>query len=278
MPSKLEATLATFRRQMAVARAVRWVGLIAFIMALAAVLAFDQADDRRMAVAVLAAVVVSWILLALRSIHLTREVQAGGALLSIGKLDDAEVWLHKGMRSFSVAVPAKLVAGELLAMLSLQRDAHHDVIAICRELLRHPLTRVRSVWVNTRLMLADSLLTLDRLPEAHEAILPIYSAAMPLETKMKLLPIQLRYELSSGQTSSSVNALAEKVRIAELLDSPHAALVHALLAEACRRQGMPTEQVFLTERARLYHDLDGLVTRFPVIAPVTGHAQTPTEG
>jgi hypothetical protein len=35
---------------------------------------------------------------------------------------------------------------------------------------------------------------------------------------------------------------------------------------------MPVLQAFLTERARLYHDLEDLAERYPVISPVVGSA------
>jgi len=89
---------------------------------------------------------------------------------------------------------------------------------------------------------------------------------------MKLLPIQLRYELAADYPAAAAQSLPEKLQIAELLDSPRAALVHALLAEACRRNHMPAQQAFLAERAWLYHDLDQLAPRYPVIALIAQKA------
>ena len=105
-------------------------------------------------------------------------------------------------------------------------------------------------------MLADSLLTLDREAEAYEAMRPMYDLPLSLADRMKMLPLQLRYESAGSPDGLAVESLAEKVRIAELLDSQQAALVHAMLAEACRRQSMSAQSDFLLRRARLYADLE----------------------
>ena len=266
--SLLQTTLATFRRQMVVLRVARLIAIGCFVAVGAGLFTLQSPTDKRLSFIALLALLVGWVIVILRSIRLTREIQTGSVLMAIGKLDDAEVWLRRAMTRFSLSTRAKLVAGELLATLFLRREAYKDVIAICRELLHYPLKRVHHVWVNTRLMLADSLLMLDRLAEAHDAIAGVYDVPLSLEARMKLLPIQLRYELAAGHAASSVSALPEKLKIAELMDSESAALVHALLAEACRRQAMPTQHAFLAERARLYHDLDKLTDRVPAIAPI----------
>jgi len=269
----LTTTLTTFRRQMAFLRITRLAAVVFFVAAIAGLSALDSPTDKRLSFIALIALLAGWVIVILRSIRHTREIQTGSVLMSIGKLDDAEVWLRRGMTRFSLSGRVKLVAGELLASLFLRRGAYREVVAICRELLHHPLKRVRHVWINARLMLADSLLMLDRLAEAHEALLGVYDVPLSLEARMKLLPIQLRYELAAGHTAFSVSALSEKLQIAELLDSENAALVHALLAEACRRQAMPAQHAFLAERARLYHDLDKLVDRIPAIAPIAAAAE-----
>jgi len=275
----LQTTLATFRRQMVTLRVVRLLVVVCFVALFASLSALESPIDKRLSFIALLTLLVGWVLVILRSIRLTREIQTGSVLMAIGKLDDAEVWLKRGMTCFSLSRRTKLMAGEVLASLFLRRGAHGEVIAICRELLRYPLKRLHHMWVNTRLMLADSLLMLDRLAEAYEAILGVYDVPLSLEARMKLLPIQLRYELAAGHAASSVSSLPEKLRIAELMDSEGAALVHALLAEACRRQAMPAQHAFLAERPRLYHHLDKLADRVPAITPIAAaETASPSHG
>jgi hypothetical protein len=122
-------------------------------------------------------------------------------------------------------------------------------------------------------MLAESLLSLDRVGEAYEAMRPVYDVPLTLADRMKLLPVQLWYELQAGQAIASVESLPEKVRIAELLDSQQAALVHAMLAGPCRQRAMPAESEFLLRRARLYADLEPIIQRYPVLAPIGSSPQ-----
>lgn len=227
-----------------------------------------QPDNKRLMFAIFIGTLVIWALTMINSARVARGLQTAGALLSIGQLDDAEVWLRRVLERFSLSARTKILACQQIASLLFRRDDHQNVVLVCTELLKQRLNRFQSVWVNTRLMMADSLLMLDRVPEAYEAIRPVYDVELSLADRMKLLPLQLRYELAANYTSAAVQGLPEKLRVAELLDSPRAALVHALLAEACRRSNMPDQQQFLAQRAWLYHDLDQLAERYPLIAPI----------
>lgn len=267
MAKDLTHVLGTFRRQMVLLRVLRFAAVVLLIGGVL-VLPQMEAMPTQAMLAILLGVLIAIGLLGIHSVRLAREVQAGGILASIGKLDDAEVWLRRGMTQFGLSGQAKIMAARLLASLLHKRGAYEEVVAVCRAVLRQPLKRLREVGVEMRLMLADSLLLLGRLGEAHEALMPVYGSPLSLEAQVRLLPIQLRYELAAGQAASAASALRGKVRIAALMESPMAALTHALLAEACRQQNMPAERDFLAERARLYHDLEPLVREYPVIAPI----------
>ena len=264
----LATLLRALRRQLTMIRVVRVAGLLLFAAAILWAAGRPEPANRHMLLFTAAAAMLAAIMLLFHSARLAQEVRTASVLLRTGQLDDAEAWLRRAIERFALSRQAKLLAGQQLASLFSRRDAHSQVVAICQELLRHPARRLRNVWINTRLLLADSLLMLDRVNEAYEALRPLYDSPLSLADRTRLLPIQLRYELASGHAASAVQALAEKVRIAELLDSPRAALVHALLAEACRRQAMPEQHGFLAERARLYHDLGPLAKRYTAIAPI----------
>lgn len=209
-----------------------------------------------------------WAAFLVRSVRLMREIQAGNMLVALGRMEDAEARLGRILGRFSFSERGQLMLLQQLAGLLFIRERFHDVVAICRELLRHRLGRARGLGFATRVMLADSLLQLNRVEEAYAAIRPVYDAPLTLAERMKLLPVQLRYELAAGHAAAAAQGLPQKVQVAELLDSQGAALVHALLAEACRRQSMRAQEAFLAERARLYHDLEPLAEKHPVIRPV----------
>jgi len=264
----IETLLKRFGRRMAL---VRWIRLAAMALLIATAVGsalVPALHERRVSLMVVGGVLIVWGALSFGSIRLMQLLHATRGLLACGQSDNAEVWLRRIMTGLSLSPQPSLMAGQELATIFARRQAHSDVVAVCRALLAHRTRRLRHVWVATRIMLADSLLWLDRVAEAYEAIQPIYGQTLSLADRMKLLPVQLRYELASDHAASAVQGLAEKVQIAELLDTHQAALVHALLAEACRRQAMTAQRDFLLERARLYADLAPLAERYPLIAPI----------
>ncbi len=268
-PIQFEAMLRQFRRQIKLIRAMRALLLIGTGCAVLWAAGLPQPENKRTMFAVFIATLVVWLMSMLNAARLARYLRTAGALLSLGQLDNAEVWLQRTLARFSMSTRTKILAAQQFASLLFRREAHEQVVAVCRELLRHRVRRLQNVWINTRLMMADSLLMLGQFPDAYEAIRPVYDVPLSLSERMKLLPIQLRYELAADHAEAAARGLAEKIQVAELMDSPRAALVHALLAEACRRTQMTAEHAFLSERAWLYHDLEQLAVRYPVILPIS---------
>jgi hypothetical protein len=260
--------LRAMRRRVTLSRVIRGVILCAFLGAAIWSMSLPRETGDRNMLILACGLVALWIVMAIDAARVLRDVQAGTILLGAGQLDDAEVWLRRALSRFSLSVRGQLAAAEQMAALLFRREAHDDVVAVCREILRHPSRRLRSLRFKSRIMLTDSLLLLDRVDEAYQAVRPLYDAPLTLAERMRLLPVQLRYELAADHARSSISDISEKVRIAELLESPTAALVHALLAEACRRCGMVLEETFLARRARLYHDLEDLSDRYPQIKPI----------
>ncbi len=269
----LDPLLRTFRRQLAWTQGLRIAGVVTLTAAVIGASRLPEPTHKRALLIVLGAVLLAGLALVLRSVRLTREVQAGSVLLNTGQLKEAEIWFRRAIGRFSLSTRARLIACEQMASLLFRRDAHPSVVAICRELLRHRRRWLRRVQFNARLLLADSLLLLDRVGEAYQAIHPVYHQPLSLLERMKLLPVQLRYELAADHSDAAVQDLADKTRIGELLDSPRAALVHALLAEACHRESMAAQGDFFAERAWLYYDLSELAERYPLITPMIARSR-----
>lgn len=270
--AKIEELLRVFRRNLRVSMILR-VALGSLFAGIALwALTLSASAGRPVLGLLVVGMLVLWAALLVRSVRLVREIQAGNLLIACGRLDDAEARLGRALGRFLFSERAQLMLFQQLAGLLFQRNRLHEVVAICGELLRHRLERIQGLAFHTRLMLADSLLLLGKVEEAYTAFRPVYDAPLTLAERMKLLPVQLRYELEAGHAAAAAGGLAEKVRVAELLESPRAALAHALLAEACRRQSMTAQQAFLAERARLYHDLAPLAEKYPVIRPIAAVA------
>lgn len=265
-------TLRVLRRGLTLVRLVRGAVFLAALAAVGWAVAQPGNSGRHVLALTALVLLLLWTWFVVRAVRLNREIQTGGMLMAIGRLDDAEACLARAMRRFSLSLRARLLLCQQFAALLFRREKYQEVVAVCREVLRHRLAGAHGLVVNTRLLLADSLLLLNEVSAAYAAMRPVYDLPLTLADRMKLLPVQLRYELAADHAASAAGGLPEKVRIAELLDSPRAALVHALLAEACRRQSMPAQQRFLSTRARLYHDLAPLAVRYPVIAPIAAES------
>lgn len=265
-PSLLQ-TLTAFRRQLTLIRVIRVGIVVAFLVAILLASGLEGTAGRRAIFLLAMAAMACWLWLAFTSVRVTRSVQATAILIATGQLDRAESWLRSIITRFSLSAHAKLLACHQLATLLLRREAYEDVVTVCRELLRAGVGGLQAAATQTRLMLADSLLMLGRPAEAYDALRPIYDQPLSLADRMKLLPIQLRYELAANHSGSAVRDLREKVRIAALLEPERAALAHALLAEACRREGMEPQRDFLARRAELYGDMVELARKYPVLGP-----------
>lgn len=275
-PPQIDSLLKRCHRQILLIRILRVLLMIGTVAAILWASSLPRPLNKQATFGLFIAAMLVWVLSMLNSSRLARQVRTAGALLSIGQLDDAEVWLLRTIERFSLSARTKALALQQYASVFFCRDAHAQVVQICRSILKERIAGLKHVWINTRLMLADSLLMLNQVPEAYDAIRPVCDAQLSLADRMKLLPIQLRYELAADFPAAALRNLPEKLQLAELLDSPRAALVHALLAEACRRSHMPTQEAFLAQRAWLYHDLDTMASRYPVIAPIVAQPASTT--
>jgi hypothetical protein len=268
----VDGLLRVFRRNLTVIQLLRAAWLGVFVLGLLWAAVTPGGVSRPALLFVAMAVVAAWLSIVSRSVWLLREVQASNWLMAYGRLDDAEVRLGRTLAKFSLSARGQFMLLQQLAGLLFRRDRYAEVVAICKELLRPRVAQFRGHLFNTRVLLADSLLLLDRVDEAYAAMRPVYNGSLTLAERMKLLPVQLRYELAAGHAAAAVGGMADKVKVAELMDSPRAGLVHALLAEACRRQALPVQESYLAERARLYCDLGLLAERYPVIKGIAAVA------
>ena len=257
----VDRLVACFRRRMVFATAARWALVVAMLVAFFAGGFFEPAGQARTAPFALGVILLAWLALVFLSLRTARSVQTAMLLIASQQYDDAEQMLDDALRGISIFRNTLLVACQHLGILLHAREHHAQASTVFRAILRTARVRtgrVRSLEASIRLQLADTELSLGRLPETYEAFHPIFGAPLSLAQRLALLPIELRYALATDHTRHAVEDLREKIRYAELLDATEAAWVHALLAEACRREGMTVQAEFLRRRAGLYHDLDDL--------------------
>jgi len=260
--------LVALRRDLRIATLTRLalIGLFAFGLVAAA-----AATDERLrltwlwTVTMVAAII--WALLTIASTKQIRAANQASAHLASGRLDLAESQLRTALRIFSIYSPAKLLACHNLAVLAHGRGEFIAAAELCTGVLRQARRLGGSARRTTRMLLADCKLSLNDVVAANAALqgLDVMDERMPLSERLMLLPIRVRCDVTAGSHEVAVQQLREKVRLAELLESPRAALVHALLARACRCLGRPAEAEFLHARACLLHDLADLYEQVPLL-------------
>lgn len=213
-----------------------------------------------------------WGVLAAASVRQVRAANTASMMIAAGETDQAERQLMEAVRSFSLYGAAKLLAVHNLAVVSHGRGQFDVAAELCAGVLRFARRARRAAYTVTRLLLADCRLNLNDLPAADRALdgLDLFDSRLSLSERLMLLPIRLRLDLVSGRHTEAADRLWHKVKLAETLEAPRAALVHAMLAIACRGVGRTTEADYLDRRADLYHD------RTEVAAQLSGTLDAPT--
>lgn len=206
----------------------------------------------------------AWIALMIFSVRQARSANQASAFIASGRLDLAEEQLRNALRQFTFFRDGKLLACHNLAVVAHGRKCYAAAAELCEGVLALHSGISRRIVRTCRILLADCRLFLGDAVAALRAIEPLslQDPNLSLAEQLLLLPIEVRCRMARGEYENASAVLPWKVRRAELLDSPKAALVHALLAEACRRTGQPREADFLQRRAELYHDLDELAEQY----------------
>lgn len=250
-----------FHRQMRLSQFLRGCLVVALITVLVVFYRGDQATQA-WTLSGLGAMAALWIGLSWRTIKQVRVTRAGSTLLAQGRLDEARQTLLGVLEGPSPLRSGKILACHYLAVSAHLANAYREAAGICRALLSYRLGSMKSIATATRLVLADSLLMLNDPEGAGPVVQAIQRSSLSLTERMTLLPIELRYQLAADRSDQAVDDLAEKVKVAELLDSTTAALTHVLLAEACRRMDMLDQHRYFLRRAKLLADLGPIVEKY----------------
>lgn len=210
---------------------------------------------------------LAWICLTVLSARQVKAANHAAAYLSAGRLDLAEQELTSALHFFSLYRTGKLMVCHNLAVVVHGQKNYQAAAELCDGIISLHRGVSKSLGRVCRMLLADSRLFLGDTLAALRALAPLVGnrAGLTLAEQLMLLPIELRCLVARGDHAAAIDNLAWKVRRAELLDSHRAALVHALLAKACRQAGDSRVADFLLRRAELYHDLPELRDDYPIL-------------
>ncbi|MFQ5423319.1 MAG: hypothetical protein ACE5F9_05000 [Phycisphaerae bacterium] len=258
----------TLRRQLWLATLIRVLLMGIVLLGVAAAFAQPAAaktSDPLWAAAFLAG--AGWIVLAICSARQVRATNQASVYLSTGRLDLAEEQLKTALRLVSLYRAGKLLVCHNLAVVAHGQRNFAAAAELCDGVLASGVSASHRLGRLCRILLADCRLYLGDTAAAVRAIAPLNSddPGLGLSERLMLLPIELRCQVSEGRFVQAAAALDQKVMLAGLLDSPKAALVHAMLARACGAAGQVQVAAFLMARAELYHDLGELAERYPIL-------------
>ncbi len=209
-----------------------------------------------------------WILLTAVSVRQIRTANQASVYISSGRLDLAERQLKSAIHQFSLYGMGKLLACHNLAVVAHGQKDYQVAAVLCDGVVALRGSISRSLGRLCRILLADCRLLLGDTGSARTAIGPLSlgNPTLSLSEELMLLPIVLRCQIAEGDFERAAReSLPRKVWLAELLDAPKAALVHALLARACDRLGDAEAAGFLQRRAELYHDLEELAQEYEIL-------------
>lgn len=247
----------TLRRQILLA-SIWKVGIVALILfaSIAAASPWATPDQSKMLWAIAVAAAGLWIVFTIIGLRQTRESNQAAVYIATGRLDLAEQQLRSAALAFNLHRRAKLLACHNLAVVAHGRKEYETAAALSAGVIELGRGALRSVSRICRILLADCMLELHDPEAARRAIepIPLSDPAVPLSEQLLLLPIRLRCDAALKAYDHILIDLPNKVRRAELLDSPKAAMCHQILADACAHDGRRAEAEFLQRRAELYHD------------------------
>lgn len=258
--------ISTIRRQLFLSALMRFSLLILVtsgIVAMPFYASENRPSDILWAVSLLAG--LTWISLTFLSVKQLRAANQGVVYLADGRLDLAADQFSTAALQFSLFRVGKLRACHNLAVVAHGRGKFEEAAQLLDAVLQILRRPDQTLTKTTRLLLADCRLSLGDATTANEVLAPILTTGQrqSLTEQLLLLPIQIRCQVAIGDFKSAVDNLPWKLKRAELLDSPRAAQVHALLSEACRQTARLAEANFLMTRAHLYADLSEIMDERP---------------
>lgn len=215
---------------------------------------------------VLGAVFLVGLVLGFVSLKSARGVANSPMLIAAGEFDLAENQIDQAMRGFSIFRAGKLLSLHYLAVLRHAQRRWADAALLCRALLSQRLGGLGSLTKSSQLILADSMLELNDLPAAHQALAGLYSQHLSLGEALNLTLVQLDYLSRVGAWEQMIDGVGKKVELCELMPNRNAALAQAMLALAAQKTGRADWANWLRRRVELLVEIQQLAAERPVLA------------
>lgn len=256
---RVEPTISRVRRDITLSV------LLKVVLTCAALACLLGGGGENMRIVALLAIGSLWFWLSLNSARSSRTAAESPSLIASGQFEEAERNIEQAVRTFSLFRAVKLQALHHLALLRHAQRRWQESAALAKALLRQRLGAMQPLSKPTLLVLADSLLEMNDLRGAYEAITALYRERLSLGEVLNLLAIQVDYSARIGAWPTMIEKVMDKVQLAELMPPAVAARTQALIALAAKRSGRQDLADWLRARAELLTDVQRLAAERPAL-------------
>ena len=255
----VQAAISRVRRDLTLSR------MLKLVLAGCALVCFAAAMPENVRFAALVGLAAIWFWLSLNSARGSRAAAASPSLIASGRFDEAERNIEQTVKTFSIFRAVKLQALHNLALLRHAQRRWADSAELSRALLRQRLGALQTLSKPARLLLADSLLEMNDLLGAHDALTALHQERLNLAEVLNLLVIQLDYLARIGAWDEMLQNVMKKVQFTELMPSGSSARSQAFLAMAAGNSNRPDLRDWLRARAELLADPATLSAQRPML-------------
>ncbi len=263
----VDAAISRFRRDLTIATMLRAIFLTAIF---ACLLVGPLTNIEGGSAIAMIAVGGIWFFLSYRSMQGSRLAADSPGLIAAGEYDQAEHQIDSALRTFSISKAVKVLSLHHLALLRHAQRRWRESALLCQAILSQPTRGMSGLSRTTRLLMADSMLRLNDLRGAYDAMNGLYRYRLSLGEALTLQLLQLDYGSRIGAWDQMLMAVATKIQLSELMPSENAAQSQALLALAAMKRGRTDLARWLRRRVELLADLNELAVERPVLRDILG--------
>jgi hypothetical protein len=263
----VDAAISRFRRDLTIAAILRLAFLTAVV---ACILVGPLSGINGSSTIALVGVGGLWFFLSYRSFQGSRLAADSPGLIAAGEFDAAEHQIDSALRTFSLSKTMKVLSLHHLALLRHAQRRWRESALLCQAILSQKTRGLAGLSRNTRLLMADSMLQLNDLRGAYDAMSGLYRHRLSLGEALSLQLLQLDYGSRLGAWDQMLAAVATKIQLSELMPTENAARSQALLALAAYKKGRIDLAKWLRRRVELLADWNQLAEERPVLKELTG--------
>lgn len=238
-----------FRRQLQLDALARWIvalAIIAFVIFSQAAMALSMWASILLA----AAVLVLWMRLTTVSARAWLNLRELTPLLE-EQPQEGESRLAENLRLWPLHRPVRLLLYHRLAMVRHRQSRFGETSAICATLLSQRMGTAERVRPHLLLLMIESRLIENDLWGAYLGLVQLHRMPQTLVESLQHLAMQTRYEIAAGYHHLTLERIAHKLAMVELMPAPQCGAMHVLFAVAAEHRGQRDLASWLHQRAQL---------------------------